>query len=94
MGQFTDGLKISVQRRRHVKPNETLKQSFGYVRRSLSSAMKEYEARMLEVINMEGNLMHPNQQSLLDSLKYVQQVTAAMLLDLDTLELDGWAPQP
>ncbi len=38
-------------------------------------------------------MISPQQSSLLDILETVRSVTAAMILDLDTLRIDGWKPE-
>jgi hypothetical protein len=65
MGQYTDGLKVSIHRQ--VAKGKTVEEAYGFLTFKLSKALKSYEA--------------------------VKSVTAAMILDLDTLRIDGWEPE-
>jgi hypothetical protein len=91
MGLYTEGLKVSIHRQ--VAKGKTVKEAYGFLTSKLSKALKSYEADMEEVISAEGNMISPQQSSLLDSLETVRSVTAAMILDLDTLRIDGWEPE-
>ena len=92
MGQYTEALKVSI--RRHMKKGKNLDQAYALILGKLSAAMKEYEAgsKLILDIGDDVGILDPQQQSMFDSFEMVRQVTAAMMLDLDTLKNDGWKP--
>ncbi len=93
MTNFKPDLQASIRARRKKHPNETVKQSYGFVRRKLSKVMKDYEWSMLEAVNMAGGeIMDPRQKPLFDSLEYVRKVTTEIILQLDNMETEGWIP--